>query len=207
MLKNGFASFCGRKVFFSKNRGLLISHEIANKWAAYQLIRIFFLYNFCFSLLWIYLIFFWGGGWIMWPRVRENCVNNMAIFPLAKSLPPSNAAFFATIVSRNCANNVATIVAHDVATLLTQNVVTLLTHTVSFFSFLAAFRSTEHLYLQCFSKTPTGPPTHGVPKSPSNKKKKFKIDRKPRSPKVNVRSPKVNARSPKVNVLPPKSKR
>ena len=47
-----------------------------------------------------------------------------------------------------------------------------------------------------------GPPTHGVPKPPSNKKVgKFQKSRKPRlSPKVNARSPKVNVHSPKVNV-------
>ena len=56
-----------------------------------------------------------------------------------------------------------------------------------------------------FSKTPTAPPTHAVPKPPSDKKKTFQKPRKPGlCPEVNVISPKVNVISPKVNVLSPK---
>ena len=57
-------------------------------------------------------------------------------------------------------------------------------------------------YVLDISKTPTGPPTHRVPKAPSKKKKQFKnpiIFKHP--PKVNVISPKVNVISPKVNVM------
>ena len=56
-----------------------------------------------------------------------------------------------------------------------------------------------------FRKPLRGPPTHGAPKPPSNKKRKFQKTRKPRlSPKIKVCSPKVNACSQKVNVLSPK---
>ena len=47
------------------------------------------------------------------------------------------------------------------------------------------------------------PPTLGVPKPPSNKKRNPKTRRPRLSPKVNVISPKVNVISTKVNVLSP----
>ena len=62
--------------------------------------------------------------------------------------------------------------------------------------------------LDIFETPGRDPPTHGAPKPPRKKKKKFQNPGKPRlSPKVDARSPKVDARSPKVDARSPKVNR
>ena len=65
----------------------------------------------------------------------------------------------------------------------------------------------EPLCVRYFRQPLRGPPTHRVPNSPSNKKRKFKNPHNLQEyPKVTLSPPKVNAISPKVSVISRKVK-